>query len=159
MAATRAQIRRAKVIGHKVDFGDGVEVTFWYDRNKITDAWMQDWQTHEQQQAAPALNEMLADLIERWDIVETEDGPEIPVSVKTIGELFGLPDKIYLMTELYTAGTPSRAEGEVSSGLSLDSPQAESADSTQQQLERPQTPQNGAEPSPSPAPSVSPSPT
>jgi hypothetical protein len=151
MAATRAQIRRAKVIGHKVDFGDDVIVTFWYDRNKITDAWMQDWKTHEEQAKTPALNEMLADLIERWDIIETEGGPEIPVSKETIGDLFGLPDKIYLMTELYTAGMPSSEEGNASPITSSIPSEGSSS--------KPESPQNGQEPSPSPAPLASPSPT
>jgi hypothetical protein len=159
MGATRSQIRRARVIGHRVDFGEGVVVTFWYDRNKMTDVWMADWQEHERQSNAPKLNEMLADLIDRWDILENEGGPFIPVSAEAIGELFSLPDKLELMKEFMTAGVPTSAEGEASSGLSSVSPLEQSTDSTAPQPERvPQLP-NGDQPSPSLEPSRSPSPT
>jgi hypothetical protein len=151
MPVSKAQIRRARVIGHTVDFGEGVEVKFWYDRNKITDAWMKDWTLQEEQANAPRMNEMLFDLINRWDVVEEDGGPEVPVTVETIAELFSWPDKIYLMKELMTGGLPSSEEGNGSSEPSS-SPVATSSDQAE-------TSPNGPQPSPLPAPLASPSPT
>jgi hypothetical protein len=151
MPATREQIRRARVIGHLVDFGEGVTVQFWYDRNKITDAWVADWTEQEQQAGAARMNEMISDLLDRWDVLEYDGGPVVPLSAKTIGELFSWPDKIHLMRELMTSGIPTSEEGNGSS----DTSSTASTDS----LPRPETLQNGPEPSPSPVPSTSPSPT
>ena len=152
-------MRRTKIIGHPVDFGDGTEVIFWYDRNKMTDVWLEEWQEHEKKTNVPALNEMLADLIDRWDLVEEEGGPEIPVSAVEIGRLFSLPVKLFLMQQLLTAGVPSRAEGEALGAPWSDSPPEQSTASMPPQPEKPQTLPNGDAPSPLPAPSASPSPT
>ena len=79
MPATRSQIRRPKLVDHTVDFGEDVMVTFTFDANKMTDAWLADWSKHEEDTNAPQLNEMLADLIERWDILESDEGQPLAV--------------------------------------------------------------------------------
>jgi citrate synthase len=116
MPATREQVRRPKIIDHTVDFGDGVMITFSFDANKMTDEWMDEWTRHEEESNVPQLNAMLADLIERWDILEHEGGPTIPVSAEEIGKLFALPVKLRLMREFL--GLPSDAEGNASTNTS-----------------------------------------
>ena len=44
MATAGPKLRRAVIVNHTVDFGDDVTVKFVYDRNKITDAWMGQWE-------------------------------------------------------------------------------------------------------------------
>ena len=56
--ATPGQLRRAVVVNHTIDFGEGdfgegVTVNFVYDRNKITDAWMNQWTLLETERNAP----------------------------------------------------------------------------------------------------------
>lgn len=147
MPATRSQIRRQKIVSHTVDFGDGVTVAFMFDVNKITDAWMDDWTRHEEETNAPQLNQMLAELIERWDILEDEGGPSVPVSADEVGKLFSLPDKIRLMKEFI--GLPSDAEGNASKNTSS----SPSSDSSLTQV----SPPNGQSPSQTPEPVASPS--
>src|SRR5262245_60781709 len=115
MSATRSQLRAPKWIDHSIDFG-GPVVTFTFDANKITDAWLDEWARNEKDSDAPQINAMLADLIERWDILETEGGPVVPVSAEEIGKLFSLPAKIQMVKEF--AAQPSDAEGNASSTIS-----------------------------------------
>lgn len=147
MPATRSQVRRQKLVTHSVDFGDGVVIAFTFDANKMTDAWMEQWTRHEQEESAPQLNASLADLIEAWDILETEDGPPVPVTADEIGNLFSLRDKLRLMHEF--AGLPSDAEGNAS-GNTSSSPTTGSSST-------PEIHPNGQSTSPTPAPSASPS--
>jgi hypothetical protein len=149
MPATPSQLRRAIVIGHTVDFGDGVQVTFRYDRNKITDAWVKQWTEFENQQDVGAMNEVLADLISGWDI-QNDDGSPYPVSAESIGFLFSYPDKIKVLQELMTAPLPTAEEKKGSSGPT----NTPSSDSTEQAPNSP----NGSETSSSPLPSTAPSP-
>ncbi len=150
MPATPGQIRRPVIVNHTVDFGDGVSVKFVYDRNKITDAWMNEWSALEEQADVSKLNETMDDLILSWDVVN-EDGSPFPKTAENIGYLFALPDKGRIFQELVTASTPTRAEGNVSPEPS-NTPQSDSAP--------PQpTPQNGPAPSASATVSASPSPT
>lgn len=150
MPATPSQLRRPRVVSHTIDFGDDVMVRFDYDRNKMTDVWMDEWTRLETEADTPRLNEMLADLIVSWDVVN-EDGSPFPMTAENIGYLFALPDKAHVFQELITASVPSRAEGNASSERSSMPP----SDSTPP----PQTPQNGPATLPLPAPSASPSPT
>lgn len=150
MPATRSQLRRPVIVEHKVDFGDGVEVMFRYDRNKITDAWVREWTRHEEEQNAGALNEVLGDLIEAWDVLN-DDGTPCPITADMIGELLSYPDKIKVLQELMTASVPSRAEGNASSASSA----SPSTDSMQEQPSSP----NGSDTSGSPSVSESLSPT
>lgn len=145
MPATRSQIRRPKVIDHTVDFGDGVTICFTFDANKMTDAWMADWSEAEETSDVPQLNAMLADLIEAWDLLETEGGPVVPVIAEEIGKLFSLPDKFRLLKEFI--GLPSDAEGNASR-ITSSSPSISSSST-------PESPPNGQSPSTSPEPSAS----
>lgn len=159
MPVSRERIRRPRIVAHVVRFSEDVEVTFWYDRNKITDAWMGEWREHEEASNASALNEMLADLVERWDVYEDDAMTAlVPLSAASIGELFSLPDKVQLMGELFTATIPSSAEGEASSGRSAPSPPAAPPASGEPSAARPPALQNGPATSPLPAPSASPFP-
>ncbi len=148
MPATPSQLRRPVVVNHTVDFGDGVTVKFTFDRNKITDAWMEEWTRLETEQDISTLNQALNDLILAWDIQE-EDGTPYRKTPETIGYLFALPDKGRIFRELVEAAVPTRAEGNASSEPSS-TPQSASA-------EPQQTPPNGATPSASPPVSASPS--
>jgi hypothetical protein len=147
MPATRDQVRRPKIVDHTVDFGEGVTITFSFDANKMTDGWIADWTRLEDESNAPQMNEMLEDLIERWDILETEGGPVIPVSAEEIGKLFSLPDKLRLFKEF--VGLPSDAEGNASRNTSSSPNDASSS----MPVSRP----NGQSMSPTPEPSASPS--
>jgi hypothetical protein len=146
--ATPGQLRRAVIVNHTIDFGDGVTVKFVYDRNKITDAWMGEWERLETERNAPLMNAMLADLILGWDVVN-EDGTPFPMTEENIGYLFALPDKGRIFGELVQAAVPSRAEGNASSELSS-TPQPGSTPPAP-------TPPNGPVPSVSPEPSTAPS--
>ena len=92
MPATPSQLRRPILVDRTVDFGDGVTVTFRIDRNKITDAWFRQWQNLEADMNVAAVNDMLADLIHSWDVVN-DDGTPYPVSSANISDLFSVPDK------------------------------------------------------------------
>ena len=143
--ATPAQLRRPVIVNHDVDFGDGVTVKFVYDRNKITDAWMAQWERLESEQAAPQMNAMLDDLITSWDITN-EDGTPYKKDPDSIGYLFALPDKGRIFEELVKAAIPSRAEGnDLSERSSM--PQPVSTPPAP-------TPPNGPAPSVSPEPST-----
>jgi hypothetical protein len=150
MPATPSQLRRPIIIDHTVDFGDDVTVTFRYDRNKITDAWMREWNELERSQEGHSMNEMLVDLLHGWDVVN-EDGTPYPLTVESLAYLFNLPDKMRLIGELVTASAPSDAEGKDLSAPTSTAPLVST--------EPPPTLQNGTLTSPSPAPSASPSPT
>ena len=150
MPATPSQFRRPVLRSHTVDFGDGVEVAFRYDRNKITDAWYAEWQRLEGEQDANALNKALADLIESWDVVN-DDGSPVPPTAENISYLFNLPDKGYVIAELMKASVPSRAEGN-GSGSTSSIPVMDSTSSPGNHRPSPQ-------PSLSPPPSASQSPT
>ena len=148
MPATPSQLRRPVVVAHTVTFGDGVDVTFQFDRNKITDAWLQEWSRLEEERNTSAINEMLVDLVVSWDVVN-DDGSPYPLTAEAIGFLFTLPDKGRLVQELMRASVPSESEGKASS-VPGSTPSLDS-------VPLPQTPQNGHTPSPSPEPSASPS--
>lgn len=150
MPATPSQFRRPIIVDHAVEFGDGVAVTFRFDRNKITDAWMREWTRMEEAQDVNALNTALADLIESWDMVG-DDGQPFPPTAENISYLFNLPDKAFVIGELMRASVPARAEGNASASTSA-TPATASTPS-------PVSPPNGLAPSPSPAPLASPSPT
>ena len=90
--ATAGQLRRAVIVNHTIDFGDNVTVKFVYDRNKITDSWMGQWEQLEAERNAPLMNAMLDDLILGWDVTN-EDGTPFPKTEENIGFLFALPDK------------------------------------------------------------------
>lgn len=145
MPATRSQIRRPKLVDHTIGFGDGASVTFTFDANKLTDAWMDEWQQAERDPDTSLLNLQLADLIERWDILETDDGPPVPVTAEEIGKLFSLRDKLELIREF--VGLPSDAEGNASRNTS--STPSTASTST------PEPRRNGQPPSETPAPSES----
>jgi hypothetical protein len=147
MPATRSQIRRQKLIQHTVDFGDDVTIAFVFDANKMTDDWMDEWGRLEEQSKVPQMNAMLANLIEKWDLLEDEGGPVVPISAEEIGKLFSLRDKLRLMKEF--AGLPTDAEGNASANISS----SPSMDSTSEQA----SPPNGQLTSPTPMPSASPS--
>lgn len=147
MAATRSQVRRSKIVSHTVSFGDGVEVAFTFDANKMTDGWMEDWTKHEEDTNIRQLNAMLADLILSWDILEEENGPVVPITPEEIGKLFTLSDKFNLLKEF--VGLPSDAEGNASKNTSSSA----SSDSSLTQV----SPPNGQSPSPTPTPVASPS--
>lgn len=150
MPATPSQIRRPRVVKHAVDFGEGVAVEFVYDRNKLTDAWMDEWAQSESEAKAPKLNEMLHDLILSWDILN-DDGTPFPKTAENIGYLFSVPDKALIFGELLSAAKPSSAEGNVSPAHSSTPPS---------DFVAPQpTPQNGQATSSSPVSSTAPSPT
>lgn len=140
-----SQIRRAIVVDHTIDFG-GVEVTFRFDRNKITDTWMNAWTALENEQATGAINIALADLIEDWDI-RNEDGTPYPPTPENIGYLFSLSDKGRIVKELMTAGEPTRAEGEDSAATSSSAKPSSTVP--------PESPQNGLAPLLSQTPSAS----
>lgn len=149
MPATPSQLRRPIIREHTVDFGDDVTVTFVFDRNKITDAWMQEWIRLESEPDATAkLNEMLADLIISWDVVN-EDGSPYPMNAGSFGALFSLPDKGRVFKELVTASVPSSEEGKASSAPTSTPPSDSTAQGT--------TPPNGTVGSPLPPSSVVPS--
>jgi hypothetical protein len=148
--ATRNQLRRPILNTHTVTFGEGVDVTFTFNRNVLTDAWFREWRQLEQQRDADALNVALDGLVHSWDVVN-DDGSPYPKSVETFSELFTLPDKARIVEELMTAAVPTRAEGNASENISSTA----STDSAS----LPVSPPNGLAPSPSPTPSASPSPT
>jgi hypothetical protein len=149
--ATPSQLRRPIIVNHTVDFGDEVTVKFVFDRNKITDAWMQTWVRLESEpDASGKLNEMLADLVVQWDVVN-EDGSPYPMNAEAMGTLFSLPDKGRIFQELVRASVPSDAEGKASSAPTS----IPSSDSTLPQAPSP----NGTAASPSPELSAVASPT
>jgi hypothetical protein len=148
MPATRGQIRRPKHVQHTVDFGEDVSVTFTFDANKITDAWMDEWTRHEEESNVPQINAMLADLIETWDILEDENGPAVPVSADEVGALFSLPDKLMLMREF--CGLPQDSEGNASRNISS----TQSSDSTSTPASHPNGQQTSATPEPVASPSL-----
>jgi hypothetical protein len=149
MPATPSQLRRPIIVDHTVDFGDDITVKFGFDRNKITDVWMREWVRLEQEpDATSKLNEMLADLITGWDVVN-EDGSPYPMTAEAIGVLFSLPDKGRIFQELVEASAPSRAEGNVSSAPTS----TQRSDFTEQVA----TPPNGTVTSPLPELSAAPS--
>lgn len=149
MPATASQLRRPIIVDHTVDFGDGVTVQFRYDRNKLTEAWMNAWTRAEQAaDGASRLNDMLDDLIDGWDI-RNDDGSECPKTSEAIGFLFSVPDKARIFSELLTATGPARAEGNASAPTS--------ATPGPTSTTPPVTPLNGQPPSPSPEPLASPS--
>jgi hypothetical protein len=150
MPATPSQLRRPVVVNHTIDFGDGVTVKFVFDRNKLTDAWMNEWTRIENERNAPQMNAMLDDLVMSWDVLE-EDGSPYPKNPETIGFLFTIGDKGRIFEDLIDASVPSRAEGNASSERTS----TPSSASTPPQ----ETPPNGTVPSLSPAPSASLSPT
>jgi hypothetical protein len=150
MPATPNSLRRPKLKTISLDFGEGDCVSFTFDRNKITDAWMEDWDRLEQERDIALMNEALADLIIAWDIVN-EDGSPYESSAEHIGFLFNIADKALILREMITATAPTEAEKRGSSKLSS----TPSSDSTEQAPNSP----NGSETSPLPAPSASPSPT
>jgi hypothetical protein len=145
-----SQLRRPIIIQHSVDFGDEVVIAFRYDRTKITDAWLRRWTELETAENIGAINSVLAELIEGWDVTDDEGAP-FPPTAENIGFLFNLNDKGMLVRELMQASIPSRAEGNASSAPTSILPSAS--------MEPPTMHQNGLVTSPSPAPLVSPSPT
>lgn len=149
MPATLSQLRRPILVDHTVDFGDDIVVTFRFDRNKITDAWLREWaQLEATPDATSAINQALADLIHAWDITN-DDGSAFPPTADNIGAVFSLPDKSSLVQELMQAGRPTRAEGKASSEPSSTPPSTSEAPAP--------TSPNGPTTLPSPAGSASPS--
>lgn len=146
MPVTPSQIRRAIIREHTIDFGDGVVVTFRFDRNHITDSWLSAWTQNETSGNTNAINGALAELIHGWDVVN-DDGTEFPPTAENIGYLFSLSDKGTIVRELMQATVPGEAEGKASS---VPSPTPASAST-----EPLPTSPNGQAPSPSPALSAS----
>lgn len=129
MPATPSQLRRPIVVDHTIDFGDGATVLFRFDRNKITDAWLQEWSRLEEDRNVSAINEVLADLIVSWD-VQNEDGTPYPLTAEAIGFLFNLPDKSRIVQELMRASVPGEAEGKASPATSVEVSPASSVTET-----------------------------
>lgn len=145
-----SSIRRPIIRDHVIDFGDDVQVTFRFDRNKITDAWIQEWTRLEGEENVGAINLVLADLIDEWDILE-DDETACPPTAENIGRLFSLADKGTIVRELMTATVPTDAEGKASSAPSNTPPSSSGP-------QPPMSP-NGLTASSSAAPLASPSPT
>jgi hypothetical protein len=148
MHATPSQFRRPIIVDHTVDFGDDITITFRFDRNKITDAWLREWTRMEDEKDVNALNVSLADLIDSWDMVG-DDGAAFPPTVENISYLFTIADKAFVIGELMKASVPTRAEGNASANISATADTASTLS--------PASPPNGLPPSPSPSPSAVPS--
>lgn len=153
MPATPSQLRRRTTVHRTVEFVSdegSAEVTFSYDRNKITDSWLTEWTELERGREGHAMNEVLLDLLISWDIQE-EDGSPVPITIENLSALFNIPDKVMLIGELISGAQPTRAEGEVSSAGS-GTPSTGSASKQGNHLD-------GQLTSPLPPPLASPSPT
>ncbi len=146
MPATPSQLRRQILVDRTIDFGDGVTVTFRFDRNKMTDAFVKQWTQFETDKNTEAINSVLEGLIVSWDVVN-DDGTPYPPTAENIGFLFTLVDKGRIVSDLLEASVPSRAEGNASSEPSSIPPSV----FTEPQLTSP----NGPAPSPSLQPSAS----
>lgn len=146
---TLSQVHRPKPTEASFDLGDGFTLEFVFDRNAVTPAWIAetDRQAKDNNDVF-ALAAGLAAVIESWNITEEDGVTYVPVTREAIGALsFGVVGG--LVDAVITASSPSRAEGNASSGLSSTEPLASEA-------------QNGTSPggpatSPSPAPLASPS--
>lgn len=125
--------------------GETVEVSF--DRNAVTFGWAADALHAFQSKDARAIATTLSQVIHSWDITE-EDGtpyPPVAANVESLpAELLGL-----IMDSIEVASTPSRAEGNDSSGPTSTEPGISTEPAA--------TSQNGTATSPSPKPSVVPS--
>jgi hypothetical protein len=148
MPATPSSLRRPKLATVQLDFGEGDIVAFTFDRNKITDAWMEEWARAEEERDTGFMNEALADLIVRWDI-KGDDGSAYDPSAEHIGHLFTVADKASILREMMMATVPTEVEKRGSSTPSATPPS--------NSLRPPQDSPNGSTTSPSPTPSTAPS--
>ena len=134
---------------HPVEIREGLIVTFRFDRMKINDEWILHWTQLEEAQSTGAINEVLGDLIEDWDVFENDEATKVPPTAENVGRYFNLETKGRIVRELMMAAPPSRAEGKASSAPSSTPPLGSTAP--------PLTSPNGPMTLPSPAPSTSPS--
>jgi hypothetical protein len=144
---TRGHIARVKPTPAPVDLGEGDVINVVFDRNRITEAWLDQAMLRDE---ALSIADSVAKVIISWDITE-DDGSPFPPTKENLGEVLSLDALRSFFVTLREAAYPPRAEGNALS-------QPSSSPSTDFTPPAP-TPQNSTAPSVSPAVSASPSPT
>lgn len=144
----RSLIKRPYPVTIVVPFGDE-SVTVVFDRNAMTQNWIQGVQDGQQADDLTITSRALSEILLEWDLVE-EDGSPTPIAAEILADL-PLPFLRKLDEMIGDAALPTSEEGNASSAI-LPIPSTVS-------LPTPESLQNGPEPSPSPVPSASPSPT
>jgi len=132
-----------------VDFGPDAVIVLSFDANKVTPRWFSEMRNRlVNEDDVLSVAKALSEVIVTWNL--TADSQPVEPSVETLAQ-FPISHLTQLMDAI--SEVPTRAEGEVSSGLSSGSQLEQSTASTPPQPERQQMPPNGQTPSPSPTPS------
>lgn len=144
-----SDITRQKIVEATADLGGGDTITFQFDRNRITPAWVEEATRRDEDRDPLALARTLAEMVAEWDVTN-DDGTVFAPTVENLATFpFDILSK--LVTRMVEAAAPSEAEGKASAEAYSSAPSTFTAPEA--------TSPNGEAPSPSPSVSASPSPT